>query len=190
MFEDKPIDIEKTPNLLKFEITVNKESEYYDFENSEEVSDDFFKNVRSRFKLSGLNLLNVHLRLRIFSSLCLRIWHGISWFEKQYEKDKEDEVSDDDLDSLKSFIDDSEVENDRTFYQQFENVSNSIADILKEEYDKIMGKKVELSNLCETSEGEGEIYDLKDSEKRIDRFKENRSKNDNCNSFATKNWIL
>ena len=57
MFEDKPIDIEKTPNLLKFEITVNKESEYYDFENSEEVSDDFFKNVRSRFKLSGLNLL-------------------------------------------------------------------------------------------------------------------------------------
>ena len=73
MFEDKPIDIEKTPNLLKFEITVNKESEYYDFENSEEVSDDFFKNVRSRFKLSGLNLLNVHLRLRIFSSLCLRI---------------------------------------------------------------------------------------------------------------------
>ena len=37
--------------------------------------------------------------------------------EEQNEKDKEDEVSDDDLDSLKSFIDDSEVENDRTFYQ-------------------------------------------------------------------------
>ena len=32
------------------------------------------------------------------------------------EKDKEDKVSDDDLDSLKSFIDDSEVENDRRFY--------------------------------------------------------------------------
>ena len=32
--------------------------------------------------------------------------------EEQNEKDKEDEVSDDDLDSLKSFIDDSEVEND------------------------------------------------------------------------------
>ena len=52
------------------------------------------------------------------------------------EKDKEDKVSDDDLDSLKSFTDDSEVENDRTFYQQFENVSNSIDDILKEEYYK------------------------------------------------------
>ena len=56
------------------------------------------------------------------------------------EKDKEDKVSDDDLDSLKSFIDDSEVENDRTFYQQFENVSNSIDDILKDDYDKSMVK--------------------------------------------------
>ena len=37
-------------------------------------------------------------------------------FEEQNEKDKEDEVSNDDLDSLKSFIDDSEVENDRRFY--------------------------------------------------------------------------
>ena len=49
--------------------------------------------------------------------------------EEQNERDKEDEISDDDLDSLKSFIDDSEVENDRTFYQQFKNVSNSIDDI-------------------------------------------------------------
>ena len=54
-------------------------------------------------------------------------------------KDKEEEVSDDDLDSLKSFIDDSEVENDRTVYQQFENANNFIDDILKEEYNKIMG---------------------------------------------------
>ena len=64
-------------------------------------------------------------------------------------KDKEEEVSDDGLDSLKSFIDDSEVESDRTFYQQFENVSSSIDDILKEECDKSMGdiEKLELSNL-------------------------------------------
>ena len=32
--------------------------------------------------------------------------------QEQNEKYKEGEVSDDDLDSLKSFIDDSEVEND------------------------------------------------------------------------------
>ena len=59
--------------------------------------------------------------------------------EEKNEKDKEGEVSDDDLDSLKSFIDDSEVENDRTVYQQFENANNFIDDILKEEYNKIMG---------------------------------------------------
>ena len=41
LFEDKPVDVEKTGNLLKFEITVNKHGDYYDFENSEEVVDDF-----------------------------------------------------------------------------------------------------------------------------------------------------
>ena len=107
------------------------------------------------------------------------------------EKDKEDKVSDDDLDSLKSLIDDSEVENDRTFYQQFENVSNSIDDCLKEEHDKSMGdiEELELPNLCETSEEEDEINDFKDTEKRIDKFKETLfpvpgSENDNCNSFV------
>ena len=44
LFEDKPVDAEKTADLLKFEITVNKHGDYYDFENSEEVVDDFLKN--------------------------------------------------------------------------------------------------------------------------------------------------
>ena len=57
MSEDTPIDVEKTANLLKFEITVNKHGEYYEFENSEEVVDDFFKNIHSRFKPSGLKLI-------------------------------------------------------------------------------------------------------------------------------------
>ena len=52
-------------------------------------------------------------------------------------EEKDDEVSDSDLDSLKSFIDDNdEIENDRTFYQKFENVTTSIDNVLKEEYDK------------------------------------------------------
>ena len=34
-----------------------------------------------------------------------------------------------DLDLLKIFIDDNEIENDKTFYQQFQNVSNSTDDI-------------------------------------------------------------
>ena len=57
MFEDKLVDVEKTTNLLKFEITVNKHDDYYDFENSEEIFDDFLKNVRSQFKPFNLKLI-------------------------------------------------------------------------------------------------------------------------------------
>ena len=56
-FEDNPADVEKTANLLKFEIKANKHRDYYDFENSEKIADDFLKNVRSRFKRSGLKLI-------------------------------------------------------------------------------------------------------------------------------------
>ena len=42
---------------MKFEITVNKHGDYYNFENSEEVADDFLKIVRSRFKPLGLKLI-------------------------------------------------------------------------------------------------------------------------------------
>ena len=52
LFEGKPVDVGKTANLLKFEVIVNKHVDYYDFENSEEVFDDF-EIVRSRFKPSG-----------------------------------------------------------------------------------------------------------------------------------------
>ena len=36
--------LKKTANLLKFEITVSKHGDYYDFESSEEIVDDFLKN--------------------------------------------------------------------------------------------------------------------------------------------------
>ena len=42
---------------MKFEITVNKHSDYYDFKNPEEFVDNFLKNVCSRFKSSGLKLM-------------------------------------------------------------------------------------------------------------------------------------
>ena len=78
---------------------------------------------------------------------------------------------------MKSFIDDNdEIENDRTFYQKFENVTTSIDDVLKEEYDKSIVdiQKVDVSNFCETSEEEIEIEidEFKDTEKRIEKFKE------------------
>ena len=77
---------------------------------------------------------------------------------------------------MKSFIDDNdEIENDRTFYQKFENVTTSIDDVLKEEYDKSIVdiQKVDVSNFCETSEEEIEIEidEIKDTEKRIKNLK-------------------
>ena len=60
----------------------------------------------------------------------------VSVEDNDQNEEKDDEVSDNDLDSLKSFIDDNdEVENDRTLYQKFENVTTSIDNVLKEEYE-------------------------------------------------------
>ena len=110
-------------------------------------------------------------------------------------EEKNDEVSYSNLDSLKSFFDDNdEIENDRTFYQKFENVTTSIDDVLKEEYDKSIVdiQKVDVSNFCETSEEEIEIDEFKDTEKRIEKFEEtlfqvsmgNDDDENNYNSFV------
>ena len=53
VFEDKPLDIVRNSQILKYEISVNKFSDYYDFENSVEVVDNFLKNVHSKFKSVG-----------------------------------------------------------------------------------------------------------------------------------------
>ena len=74
LFEDKPVDVEKNANLLKFEITVKKHGDYYDFENSKEVVDDFLKNVRSQFKPFGLKL-----RQNILSKVIVNDMSGSSW---------------------------------------------------------------------------------------------------------------
>ena len=74
----------------------------------------------------------------------------VSVEDKNKNEEKDDEVSDSDLDSLKSFIDDNdEIENDRTFHD----------DVLKEEYGKSIVdiQKTDVSNYCETSEEEIEI---------------------------------
>ena len=61
----------------------------------------------------------------------------VSVEDNNKNEEKDDEVSDSDLDSLKSFTDvNDEIENDRTFYQKFEKVTTSIDDVLKEDYDK------------------------------------------------------
>ena len=84
----------------------------------------------------------------------------VSVEDNNQNEEKNSEVSDSGLASLESFIDDNdEIENDRTFYQKFENVTTSVDDVLKEEYDKSIVdiEIIEVSNFCETSEEEVEI---------------------------------
>ena len=81
--------------------------------------------------------------------------------EYKNEEEEENEVSgDSDLDSLSSFIDNEETENDVSFYQNFGNVETAIEQTLTAEYDGGLGdieEFDEISNLCESSEEEAEI---------------------------------
>ena len=56
-FEDKPIEVLKTGGIRSYEISVNKQRNYYNLENVEQVVDDFLKNIRSRFQPKGDILL-------------------------------------------------------------------------------------------------------------------------------------
>ena len=97
----------------------------------------------------------------------------VSVESKNKNEQSEDEVSDSDLDSLKPFIDDNdEIENDRTFYQNFQNVTTSIDDVLKEAYDKsiVDNQKIDVSSFCERSE-DIEIDEFKDTKKGIENLK-------------------
>ena len=87
----------------------------------------------------------------------------------------EDEACD--VDSLKSFVDDldAEDENDRTFYLNFENVTRPIDEALRQEFDESMREAEqfdEVSNFCESSKEEGEVDEFKDVGKRIEKFEE------------------
>ena len=119
----------------------------------------------------------------------------VSVEDNNQNEEKDDEVSDSDLDSLKSFIDDNdEIENNRTFYQKFEDLTTSIDDVLKQEYYKSIVDihKTDVSNFCETYEEEIEIDEFKDTEERIEKFEEtlfqvsmgNDDDENNYNSFV------
>ena len=45
-FEDKPLDIIRSPHIIKYEISVRKFGDDYEFQNSEELVNDFLNNVR------------------------------------------------------------------------------------------------------------------------------------------------
>ena len=57
--------------------------------------------------------------------------------EEDNNEEEENEVSDDsDLDSLSSFIDNEQTENDVNFYRNFDNVETDIEQTLKADYDR------------------------------------------------------
>ena len=109
------------------------------------------------------------------------------------DKDKDNKVSDNsDAESLLSFIDDNVQTNDANFYQSFDNVETDIDEKFVKEYEKGLqeiNNLDDISNLCETSGEENEIDDFKNSEQRIDKFKETlfpkSKKNDEPNSFIS-----
>ena len=74
--------------------------------------------------------------------------------EDEVQKE-ENEVSDSDSDSLSSFIDNEETEDDVNFYRNVDNVETNIEQTLTNEYDKSL-KEIdnfdEIPNLCEKSE--------------------------------------
>ena len=82
---------------------------------------------------------------------------------------------DSDVDSISSFIDDEEQGNDIDFYHNFNNVETDIEQTLKNEYDegiKDLQDFDKISNLCQRSEDEAEIYNFEKASEKIKAFTE------------------
>ena len=71
LVEDEPLDINKTLNITKYQISYFKNSDYYNFSNSETVINEFLTNVKLNFNLY-LCKLRLALLLRIVNLHCLR----------------------------------------------------------------------------------------------------------------------
>ena len=54
LVEDKPLDIVKTLNIVKYQISYSKHFDYYNFSNSEQVINEFLTNVKLHFRSEGL----------------------------------------------------------------------------------------------------------------------------------------
>ena len=108
-------------------------------------------------------------------------------FEVGVEADIEenDDVSDNsDLDSLSSFIDNEERENDVSFCRSFNNVEADINETLKNEYEKGLQDIEnfdEISNLRESSKEEPEIDDFDNSAEKVKKIIESLLPKSNLN---------
>ena len=97
--------------------------------------------------------------------------------QEEEEEEEEIEVSNSDLDSLSSFIDNEETEDDVNFYRNFDNVESDVEETLKNEYDKSLEEIDDfdkISNLCESSEDEAEIDEFENAAEKVKCFGENK----------------
>ena len=95
--------------------------------------------------------------------------------EDEVQEKEVNEVSDSDLDSLSSFIDNEETEDDVNFYCNFDNVETDIEQTLKNEYGKSLEEIDdcdEISNLSESSENEAEIDEFENAAEKVKCFDE------------------
>ena len=92
---------------------------------------------------------------------------------------KDDDVSE--VDSLKCFIDENvQVQEDRTYYRNLENVTKSVDETLAEEFNESILEIEsfdEVSNFSKSPEEEGQVDEFKDVEKRIEMFEETPHRN-------------
>ena len=95
--------------------------------------------------------------------------------EDEVQEKEVNEVSDSDLDSLSSFIDNEETEDDVNFYCNFDNVETDIEQTLKNEYGKSLEEIDdcdEISNLSESSENEAEFDEFENAAEKVKCFGE------------------
>ena len=96
---------------------------------------------------------------------------------------EDDKVSDSDLDSLSSFTENEETDNDVSFYRSFNNAHIAIGETLKVEYD-------EISNFCESSEDEAEIDDCDTSAEQGKNFRESLLQKSNSDEVTVHNNFI
>ena len=114
--------------------------------------------------------------------------------EEDIEEEEDDKVSDDsDLDSLSSFIDKEEKDNDVSFYRWFNNVETDIEETLKAEYEKGLQDIEnfdEISNLCDISQDEPEIDDFDSSAEKKTDFSESLQPKSNLDEETVHNSFI
>ena len=138
-------------------------------------------NILDRVIINDMSGSSLHFKR--FVSLSLKILDNnvqaeLINFEVDVEEgnieEEENEFSDDsDLDSLSSFIDNEETDNEVNFYRTFNNVETGIEETLKAEYEKGLediGNFDDISNLCESSEDEAEIDNFDTSAEKVKIF--------------------